>query len=419
LAPGETAIIALSAPDRKQAALLLDYTRAILTGSDLLRAEIIGETADSIELRHATRVEVLTSSYRSIRGRSIAVSILDECSFLRSDESAVPDVELYRALLPSMLTLRGKLFAISSPHMRRGLMYELYGRYFAKDDARGLYVQAASVDLNPSLDRDAIDRAIAADPEAGKSEWGGLYRSDLSAYLPSEDIDRAVVQHRRSLPASYNFRYFAFCDPSGGRSDSMTLGVSHMEGTRVILDRLVSVAPPFTPEDVVVRFCEVLSSFGLNRVVGDQYGGEWIATAFARHSVAYVASELSASEIYCEAAHLFSAGLVELLDIPSLRVELSLLERRPRPGGRGDSVDHPRNAHDDQAVSAVGSLLLAATAMSSSRDDSAASIGHALRDHDPLAAPVEIRPAPRHLPDAFGMRFSESYGTALRDHDIF
>jgi hypothetical protein len=31
LARGETAVIALSAPDRKQAALLLDYVRAILT----------------------------------------------------------------------------------------------------------------------------------------------------------------------------------------------------------------------------------------------------------------------------------------------------------------------------------------------------------------------------------------------------
>jgi hypothetical protein len=134
----------------------------------------------------------------------------------------------------------------------------------------------------------------------------------------------------------------------------MTLGIAHFEGPRVVLDKLVAVAPPFDPEATVIRFCEILASYALNRVVGDQYGGDWIASSFARHNVVYQPSELTASEIYCEAVVLFTQGLVELLDVQSLRVELSLLERKPHPGGRGDSVDHPRNGHDDQAIAACG-----------------------------------------------------------------
>ena len=130
-----------------------------------------------------------------------------------ADDSAIPDVELYRALLPALMTLRGPLIAISSPHMRRGLMYELYGKYFGKD-VRGLYIQAPSMVLNPSLDADMIDRAMAADPEAARSEYGAEFRGDLSAYLPIEDIDAAVVPMRRSLPPSYQYRHVAFCDPS-------------------------------------------------------------------------------------------------------------------------------------------------------------------------------------------------------------
>jgi Terminase large subunit, T4likevirus-type, N-terminal len=421
LAPGETAVIALAAPDRKQAALLLDYTRAILMGSAILRAEIANETADSIELSHGTRIEVVTSNYRSIRGRTICASILDECSFLRSEDSALPDIELYRALLPSMLTLRGTLIAISSPHMRRGLMYELYGRYFSKDNVRGLFIQADSLTLNPTLDSVAIDRAVAADPEAGQSEYMGLFRTDLSSYLSVEDLDRSIVPNRRSLPMSFGHRYKAFCDPSGGRSDSMTLGISHWEGNRVILDRLVAVAPPFDPEATVVRFCEVLSSFGLSRVTGDAYGGDWIVSSFARHGVSYQSSERTASEIYVEAGPLFSQGLVELLDIPSLRVELSLLERRPRPGGRGDVVDHPRNSHDDQAVAALGSLLLAAADMNVGADTYSNNVSKARCDYDPLADPAPVRTVqPRHvhlLPDNLRLNYEPDFRQAAREHD--
>jgi hypothetical protein len=200
----------------------------------------------------------------------------------------------------------------------------------------------------------------------------------------------------------------------------MTLGVSHMEGAKLVLDKLIAVAPPFDPEAVVVRFCEVLASFGLNRVVGDQYGGDWISSSFGRHGVAYQPSELSASQIYIECGVLFSQGLIELLDITALRTELSLLERRPRAGSRGDSVDHPRGFHDDQAISALGSLLLIATSIDVGRHESPNSISHALRDPDPYAEPIAVRASPRHLPVGFGGRaIDNSHGHALRDHDIF
>jgi hypothetical protein len=420
MSPGESAVVALCAPDRKQAGLLLDYVSAILHASKLLEPEIYSESANSIELRHSSKIEVVTSNFRTLRGRTICAAILDEVSFLRSEDSAVPDVELYRALTPAMLTLHGTLVAISSPHMKRGLMYQLYGKYFANDNATRLYLQSDSLTLNPTLNIEAIEAAMAEDPEAGRSELLGEFRNDLSAFLPAEDLDAAIIPGRRTLQPSQQYMYRAFCDPSGGRSDSMTLGISHMEGSKLILDKLVAVAPPFDPEAVVVRFCEVLASFGLNRVVGDQYAGDWVASSFARHGVAYQPSELSASQIYIECGVLFSQGLVELLDITALRTELSLLERRPRAGNRGDSVSHPRGFHDDQAISALGSLLLVATHMDVGRDESPNSISHALRDPDPYAEPIAVRPSPRRLPPGFGGRAIESnYSRALRDHDIF
>jgi hypothetical protein len=47
---------------------------------------------------------VLAGNYRSLRGRTIACCVLDECAFLRDEQAAYPDVEVYRAVLPGLAT---------------------------------------------------------------------------------------------------------------------------------------------------------------------------------------------------------------------------------------------------------------------------------------------------------------------------
>ncbi len=70
----------------------------------------------------------------------------------------------------------------------------------------------------------------------------------------------------------------------------------------------------------------------------------------------YQVSELDKSAIYSEALPLFAQKRVELLDDRKLITELRLLERKPRAGGRGDSVDHPPRGRDDIANAACGAL---------------------------------------------------------------
>ena len=51
---------------------------------------------------------------------------------------------------------------------------------------------------------------------------------------------------------------------------------------------------------------------------------------------------------------------MELLDHKRLITELRLLERKPRSGGRADSIDHPPGrAQDDCANTACGALWVA------------------------------------------------------------
>lgn len=371
LAAGETAIIAHIAPDKRQAEIDLDYARGIVKGSKLLRAELIGDTADGLEFAHRTRLEVATASYRTVRGRTLAGGIIDESAFLRADDSALPDKELVRALRPGLLTLRGLLLVISSPHRKLGILYDAHRKFYGNDAAmHGIYIQATSRELNPRIDEQDVAEAMEDDAAAAQSEYLGLFRADLQGFIDDATVDGAIVPGRRMLPRSLTCKHVAFCDPSGGRADSFTLGIAHQEpppaggrqAGRVVLDVLQAVAPPFDPEVAVSGIAETLKSYGLSEVHGDQYAGEWVSAAFRRHGVTYRPSELTRSEIYLEVLPLFSQGRVELLDLPVLRTQLLVLERRTRAGGK-DSVDHPRGAHDDYCNSACGALRLAAPSM--------------------------------------------------------
>jgi hypothetical protein len=135
LAPGEVAVAACIAPDRRQARQLFAYCAGIVQNSPILRAEVVKETADTIEFAHRSRLEIHTGSFRAVRGYTMCFAAVDEAAFLRDERSANPDLELARALKPALKTLNGRLVVISSLHQKRGLMYDAHKRYFARASA--------------------------------------------------------------------------------------------------------------------------------------------------------------------------------------------------------------------------------------------------------------------------------------------
>jgi hypothetical protein len=81
----------------------------------MLKHLIVAETAEGFILWNNVDISVGTSNYKAVRGRAIALVILDEVAFFASENTSSPDVEVYRALLPGLATLGGKLIGISSP----------------------------------------------------------------------------------------------------------------------------------------------------------------------------------------------------------------------------------------------------------------------------------------------------------------
>jgi hypothetical protein len=132
LSIGEWATISIHAVDKRQAGVAFGYCEGLIRASPVLSAEIANATASIIESKHQTRIEIFSSNFRSARGYSMPLAIIDEAAFLRDEFSATPDMELRRAILPALATLRGRLLVASSLHRRAGLMYEMHRKHFGK-----------------------------------------------------------------------------------------------------------------------------------------------------------------------------------------------------------------------------------------------------------------------------------------------
>jgi hypothetical protein len=151
LRPGELAAVMCLAVDKPQAKIVHSFTKAYFSEIELLRGLVKRETQDGLELATGVELTVMASNFRSVRGRSIALAIMDELAFLRSDESANPDRATYDALVPGLATIPGSmLIGISSPHRRGGLLYEKWKAHYGRNDDSVLVIRAPSRVLNPT-----------------------------------------------------------------------------------------------------------------------------------------------------------------------------------------------------------------------------------------------------------------------------
>jgi hypothetical protein len=361
LAPGERGFVACISPSINQSRVVHDYVRGFIEASPTLRSSIANVTAGQIELKNGNVIATLANDFRTLRGRTLLLAILDEAAFLRDETSANPDIEAARALLPGLMTTGGILVILSSPHRKSGLLWERHRDYFGKDSDDVLVVQGASTIFNPTLDQRVIERFSQRDPTAAVSELYGEFRTDLSAFLDDALIDRAVDRSRplELLPMQRQ-AYFAFVDPSGGRHDAFTIAIAHRHnGDRIVVDVVRGRKPPFDPQAVVAEYVKLCQDYGIKQITGDNYAGDWVASAFNGAGLQYRPSLLNRSELYLEGLPHFTRGIVSIPDSPVLLRELRLLERKVAKSGK-DSIDHPKNGSDDFANALFGALNLCA-----------------------------------------------------------
>jgi hypothetical protein len=361
LRPGERASILCIANDRSQAEIALGYISSYFDQIPELAAMVTRRTRSGLELANGIDVIVQTNDFRAVRGRSVLVCILDECAFYQDENSASPDVELFNAVMPGMLTLKDQamLIGISTPHKKSGLLWNKYNESYGKNDNDVLVIKAGTLQLNPTVDAATIAAEIAAEPELKNAEYLCEWRNDISSFIGSEVYDAAVVKGRVVLSPPEGAQCVGFVDVSGGVSDSHTCAVAFSDNGAAVLAAARELKTSDT-DAVVAEFAALLQSYGVSQAYADRYGAEWVKTAFNRKGIELKKSKFVRSEIYANFAPMLNSGQVRLLDNKRLRTQMLALERRTIRGSGRDQIDHPRAGEDDLANSVAGALVMAA-----------------------------------------------------------
>lgn len=363
LVPGETAMAICMASDKNQARVVMSYVLAFFNRIPLLASMEESRTKESITLKSGIIITVIANDYRTVRGRSLLAVVCDEISFWAADElSASPDVEVLAACRPGLARVpNSKLICISSPYGEKGCLFKAWKNHYGRDASDVLVWMSDTKSMNPTTSQSVIDRALSEDPERASAEYGFSFRCDLASFLTRACVEAAVDSGvtERSPGAGFGVDYRAFVDASGGRGDSFTAAIAHFERTRgAILDLIMEFTPPFSPREVVKSICETLKRYGIDRVVGDQYGAELTVEHFNDNNVSFTPSDKNRSEIYLNFGRAIRSRQVVLLDHERLVNQLVGLQLRTGTQGH-DQVDHGHGAHDDIANSAAGALLLA------------------------------------------------------------
>jgi hypothetical protein len=207
---GERGVVLCLARTQEQSQVVLEYVAGIIEAAPILAKMVIRRAADSLTLfnRGATIViAVRAASFRSVRGLTCVAAVADEIAFWQAeDASANPDVEILRAVRPTLLTTHGPLIAISSPYARKGELWTTFKRdYGPQGDPRILVAHAASRDMTQRCGRPtSIGKWTGTRHPAGPNttpSFGPTFRP-LSARKSSTVALRMASSSCRRPPAS-------------------------------------------------------------------------------------------------------------------------------------------------------------------------------------------------------------------------
>jgi hypothetical protein len=355
---GELITILLVAGDRAQCRTAFRYIRGIVRGIPMLERQVVRETSEELELANGVLIEVVSNSYRLIRGRTVSACLCDEAAFWHV-EGTKPAEEVLAAVRPAMALIPDSLLMIAStPYARRGPVWTTYQRHFGQNRSDILVWRASTRTMNPALPQRVVTRAFEDDPASAASEYDAEFRTDLQSLIDRETVLELVDVGVRERPPERHRRYAGFIDPSGGRQDSFAMAVAHREGDRVVLDLIRERRAPFNPDATTREFAGVFRAYGISTIGSDRYAAEWVTAQFREQGIRCEPPVRSKSDYYVELLPVLNSGRVRLLDNEVLVGQLCSLERRTSRVGK-DLIDHPPHGRDDVINAAAGALVTA------------------------------------------------------------
>lgn len=362
LIPGQVATGILISQDKVAAGKARAYLVGMLhtleerTGIQILASTQGQEkavTGSLVKLDAPIEIAIYPANAYSVRGATGLWFIGDEVAYWKSEDGAYnQDTKVLKAVRTRFATLsrlRPKRLLISSKNEEYGILFDSWKR--RHHTPKVMVTLAASWETYPGIDQEYLDVAEEQDPEDFQVEYGKAWRksADGNVFLPADAIDRCVDRSRESTPPKPGIEYVGWIDAAFKR-DQFYLAIGHAEPlgeqTKVPIDFTRAWNPPSVSKrmkaralddrKVVEEAVEVLRSYGLDRVHGDQFADIPLKSTFAEHGIQFIESPISKPEHTDAMKNLraaLRAGLVDLPNDAALIKDLKGLIKRETQGG--------------------------------------------------------------------------------------
>ena len=183
----------------------------------MLKQQIEGVTRESIALKNRIVIEIHTASFR-INARLHASSRHCSTRLPTGRPTRAPPRPMSRsinAIRPGMATIpeRHAVVRVSSPHSRRGALWDAYRKHFGKDGDPVLVWQAATRDMNPvgAAELTSISPSCRRPGARRRPNIMAQFRSDLETFVLREAVEACVSVGVRERPPQPFVSYTRFC----------------------------------------------------------------------------------------------------------------------------------------------------------------------------------------------------------------
>ncbi len=281
------------------------------------------------------KIESLSSSSRSGRGRTACGVCFDEFAHFQRTNGPFADRAVWTALTPSLATFGEKSLAVvaTSPSGRSGVVWDLFEQRGMR--AGTLTIQVPTWIMNPKIPREKLEEEFARDENLARQEYGAEFLAPYGRFLKLDDIQNCVVDE--ILPAPNDVGYHIHVD-LGFKHDATAIALGFLDQNdgdkwRVVIERVeIYQAGPG----------EILNAGEIeNRIITLAEGRKVMGISFDQHQSAYLIERLkskgynaiefpatskSNQEIYSFLRDLMTSGQIALPNNPRLIDELSMLE---------------------------------------------------------------------------------------------
>jgi hypothetical protein len=301
-------------------------------------------------------IKVGAASKKTTRGRAVCTLLADEACWWNLDEnSSEPDVEVFRAIRPSLLQFgeHGTIIKLSSPAIKAGVMYEEWKRKAELQD-EFIQLKAPSWMMNTILPKEEFKKEYKQDPDGFATEYRADFVDAISNFILPEFVDSCIVKGASFLPPadSRNTIYSAAID-AAFKGDRFAFALTGYNEKRVTLHVLKywegTKKDPVQAFEVAAYIRNVCKEYGISQVVADQYAFQPLREIFAQFGVTLVENTFSLPykrKIYFGLKRLIHSNQIDLLDEPLLAKEIKELQVEQTATGQ-IRIGHPMGGNDD------------------------------------------------------------------------